>query len=494
MTDLIESILESMAKKFNAATSDLQLNLHEDKTLKWRGLHNNQYAAVKKRKDIKRNERAASTNDPSPLLNDSSSSASVNVNADDVVTSDATQSYECDSIAGSSEKSMTNASVSDHTKSADKMEKTNIDKEKDDDQRPSFRRTLRRKHNADDTNDDVNVVSTDKNRKLGLRPKRQSSAGSASENRSVSPRGEKEDKMSNDEKSTAITNRSNMTTRQRGRARKPDRENSVEIQSKSAADESNDSVSKTRNERKNSIANEVDDGIITTQPPPPKLRRSERMHTSTPSDQKDLIVSNSSDADATEHKPNDKEPITRSRKRTFDDKKSHEADVNDEKCFDQKLVPSKMDVDAKDEKQPQIEEKNENSQKNDVIVVIDVAQDTNNDDQLSNGSDANAIARKRGRKPGIAKGKANLKLNMTISTRNSPVKKSPKQTDESPFIYTIPKKDKAAVEQVMQIFNRSSVNNFTDRFLSIIILFYFVQPIFWQVIFFIQFFKKSVRY
>lgn len=466
MTEFIESLLTSMSSKFNEATSDLQLNLHEDKTLKWRGLHNNQYAAVKKRKDIKRSQRAASstssTNDP-PLMDDSS--ASVNVNEDDVATSDATQSYECDSIAGSSEKSVTNASVDNDTKcvNADKMEKTNIDKEKDDDQRPSFRRTLRRKQNADDTNDDVSVVNTDKNRKSGLRPKRQSSAGSANDNRSVSPRGEKDEKSPIDEKSsTTLANRSIMTTRQRGRARKPDtRENSVEIQSKSAADESNDSLPKTRNERKNSIANEVDDGIAVTQPPPLKLRRSERMHTSTPNDQKDPIAQNQSDdrnkidADGTEtNKLNDKEPITRSRKRTFDDKRVQEgtAEVNEEKYVDEKMVPSEMDVDAKDEKQPKIEEKNENSQKSDVIEVIDVATDTNNDDQLSNGSDGNVVARKRGRKPGIAKAKANLKLNMTISTRNSPVKKSPRQTDESPFVYSIPKKDKAAAEQVISTF------------------------------------------
>lgn len=442
-----------MSSKFNETNADLQINLNEDKTLKWRGLHNNQYAAVKKRKDIKRSEKTtsntSSTDDP-PLMNDS---VSVNVNADDVATdaADVTKSHDSDTIVDLdvSEKSEQNDLTGNDTKSVsgDKMEKINNDKEKDD-QRP-FRRTLRRKQNADETNDDVNA---EKNRKVGLRPKRQSSAGSANENRSVSPRGEKDEKSTNE---PTAANR-NIVTRQRGRAKKIDRENSVETQSKSAADESNDSIPKTRSERKNSIANEVDDGL-STQPTPPKLRRSERMHT--PSDQKETITvedRSKSEIDAAEQKANASEHATRSRKRTLDDKKSHEStEMKDEKSSDTKLVPSEMEVDTKEEVEQTTDVKNDNSQASDDVVMIEPPTETNNDDQVSNGSNGNIVARKRGRKPGNTKAKANLKLSMTIATRNSPVKKSPRFTsDESPFVYTIPKKDKAAAEQVnFQKFN-----------------------------------------
>lgn len=456
MTDFIDNLLDSMSSKFNQTNADLQINLNEDKTLKWRGLHNNQYAAVKKRKDIKRSEKA----DDPPLMCDS-----VSVNADDVETADVTKSHENDSIVEtstvSSVKSDTNSSVGiDTSVSADKMEaaqKINNDKEKDDDQRP-FRRTLRRKQNADEINDDVNAV--DKNRKVGLRPKRQSSAGSTSENRSVSPRGEKDDQKSNEIATSAAvaaaaTNR-NIMTRQRGRAKKHDRESSAEAQSKSIADETNETLPKNRNERKNSISNEVDDGQ-STQPPPLKLRRSERMHTSTPSDQKEPIIPNQSDdrgkteTDAGEIKSIDKEHVTRSRKRTVDDKRPPEnTEVKDEKSVDDKSVPMEMEVvEVKDDVEPKPEPKAESSQKNDDVEIIESTPDVNNDDQLSNGSDGTAVARKRGRRPGIAKGKGNLKLNMAITTRNSPVKKSPRQiNDETPFVYTIPKKDKLAAEQV----------------------------------------------
>lgn len=491
MTDFID-LLTSMSSKFNETNADLQINLNEDKTLKWRGLHNNQYAAVKKRKDIKRSEKAVApntssttatttttttatattTDDDPPLMNDS---VSVTVNADDVATAaDVTKSHDIDSIVvvessqtTTSEKSEENILTGNDTKSVsvDKMEKINNDKEKDDDQRP-FRRTLRRKQNADETTnaDDSSGLNADRNRKIGLRPKRQSSAGSASENRSVSPRG-----GDKEEKSIAtidtVANRKNIMTRQRGRAKKTsERESSVEVQSKSAADESNDSLPKTRGERKNSLANEVDDGQI--QPTLPKLRRSERMHTSTPSDQKlDQTDAqgqpddrNKSETDGIEHKSNaDKEHATRSRKRTVDDKKptDYAIETKDEKSFDDKSVPSEIEVDTKYEDEVKIEdEKNENSQK---VVVDDVEMidappapaDTNHDQDQSNSSDSNVVARKRGRKPGAAKGKGNLKLNMTIATRNSPVKKSPRlNSDESPFVYTIPKKDKAAAEQV----------------------------------------------
>lgn len=473
MTDFIDNLLTSMSSKFNETNTDLQINLNEDKTLKWRGLHNNQYAAVKKRKDIKRSEKSAqpntsstttTTTDDPPLMSDSVSNT---VNADDVATADVTKSHENDSIAQTStvtsEKSDTNNSLSNDTKSvsADKMEKQNNDKnEKDDDQRP-FRRTLRRKQNADETNDDASVVNAaDKNRKVGLRPKRQSSAGSANENRSVSPRGEKDEKLSNEmatAAATAAANR-NIMTRQRGRAKKHDRESSVEVQSKNTADESNDSLPKTRSERKNSISNEVDDGL-STQPPPLKLRRSERMHTSTPSDLKESFSTAQddrikTDGDGVDSKSTDKEQhATRSRKRTVDDKKSSECtEINDEKTVDDKLMANEMDVVVlTDDMEPveKTEPKSENTQKMDDVEIIETTPDAHNEDQLSNGSDGTAVVRKRGRRPGITKGKSNLKINMTIATRNSPVKKSPRLTnDETPFVYTIPKKDKVAAEQV----------------------------------------------
>lgn len=503
MTDFIDSLLTSMSSKFNQETnSDLKpINFNEDKTLKWRGLHNNQYAAVKKRKDGKKSEKtqqsatattttnisSTSADDPPPLMNDSvsvssnissCSSSSAAVNADDVATAaDVTKVdvNDTNSEIVCNEKTVTTTntqnSASNDTKpnqtQSDKNEKTNNNYDKDkvnDDQRPT-RRTLRRKQNADDASDDVNFVSQ-MNRKGDLRPKRQSSnsAGSISEHRSVSPKSEeKSDKMNTND---AIANRNSSVMTRRSRARKADSENSMDASSsnsKTTVDETNENtVMKTRNERKNSIASEiVEDGSHAT---PPKLRRSERtLHSSASNDHKDQNDERMKSIDveivATEQKTTEKETITRSRKRTIDEKKSMQeivvSDIKDEK-IDEKCVPSAMEVDAtiveldtKDEikqdltKTEDIEINNKSGTSSELV---------NADDQLPSGSDANmAIPRKRGRKP-VGKAKNNLKLNMTISTRNSSVKKSPRfSSDESPFCYSIPKKDKVAAEQQVKV-------------------------------------------
>lgn len=477
MTDFIDSLLTSMSSKFNETNTDLApINLNEDKTLKWRGLHNNQYAAVKKRKDGKRNEKATTTtaqapiattttttielssadSDPPPLMN-ATCTTIANVNADDVVTrAVVTQTDEqknnnrsevvetCiiesseniekpnDSIGGMETKNIVNTNKMERTNNNDKER---INDTKDDDQRP-FRRTLRRKQNSamDETIDELMNVT---NRKIGLRSTRQSSAsgGSANENRSVSPKRERErDKDEKLEKSisdTALNIRNSVMTRQRGRARKIDGEHSS-----IAADESNDSLPKAQSERNASFANEVDDGSANNQPTPPKLRRSIRMHSSVSSDH----TAEDRTTSVAEQKLTDLQ--TRSRKRTVDDKKVQEQPTNDamkeEKFTDHKsVVPSVMiEVDiSNDEKVDDIKIKKSDDSSE---VIENVAVEPTSEQ----------IARKRGRKP-AAKAKANLKLNTSISTRNSPVKKSPRfSSDESPFCYTIPKKDKAMDQPV----------------------------------------------
>lgn len=488
MTDFIDSLLTSMSSKFNETNTDLApINLNEDKTLKWRGLHNNQYAAVKKRKDGKRNEKTTTTtaqapatiesssadSDPPPLMNAISNTSTTNVNADDVATTaDVTQTDELktncnrsvlfDTCIESCENiEKLNDSIGEtETKnivSTDKMERTNnndkerINDTKDDDQRP-FRRTLRRKQNSamDETIDDLMNVT---NRKIGLRSTRQSSAsgGSANENRSVSPKRERErDKDEKLEKSisdTALNSRISVMTRQRGRARKIDGEHSS-----IAADESNDSLPKAQNERNASFANEVDDGSANNQPTPPKLRRSIRMHSSVSSDH----TAEDRTTLVAEQKLTDLQ--TRSKKRTVDDKKVQEQPTNDamkeEKLTDDKSVPSViMEVDIL----------NENDEKLNDVKIKKSDDSSEVIENVPMEPISEQIARKRGRKP-AAKAKANLKLNTTISTRNSPVKKSPRfSSDESPFCYTIPKKDKA-MDQPVSLFKPMSILNFRHDF------------------------------
>lgn len=473
MTDFIDSLLTSMSSKFNETSTDLApINLNEDKTLKWRGLHNNQYAAVKKRKDGKRNEKApvatttattttiessSADSDPPPLMN-ATCTTTANVNADDVATTaDVTQTDEqknnnqsvvFETCIESSENNMEKSNDSIGTTetknivSTDKMERTNInDKEriidtKDDDQRP-FRRTLRRKQNSamDETYDELMNVT---NRKIGLRSTRQSSAsgGSANENRSVSPKRERErdkdEKMEKSISDTALNSRNSVMTRQRGRARKIDGEHSS-----IAADESNDSLPKAQSERNASFANEVDDGSANNQPKPPKLRRSIRMHLSVSSDH----TAEDRTTSVAEQKLTDLQ--TRSKKRTVDDKKVQEQPTNDamkeEKLSDDKSVPSViLEVDISNENDEKVDDV-KMKKSNDSSGVIECVAVEPTPEQIS---------RKRGRKP-AAKAKANLKLNTAISTRNSPVKKSPRfSSDESPFCYTIPKKDKAMDQPV----------------------------------------------
>lgn len=207
------------------------------------------------------------------------------------------------------------------------------------------------KNIVDKTNDDMSVMNADKNREIGLQSKRQSLARSASENQ------------------------------------------------------------ETRSKHKNSFVNEVDDEH-STQSTPPKLRRSKRMQTFPPSNQKDQVAQ--SQPDDQYKSTTDNEHVTRSRKRIFDDKKTQDStiEIKDKKSDDKKLMSSEIDVEAKDEIESKTDEKNENCQKNvgfDDIEFIDAAADTNHD-QLSNGSDVNVVVRKRDRKAGITKVKANISM------------------------------------------------------------------------------------
>lgn len=457
MTDFIDTLLTSMSSKFNETSPDLvPINLNEDKTLKWRGLHNNQFS--KKRKDGKRIVEKNTPNtstyvDDPPLINESVSCA---VNAD-VIQPDETKVNENDSVVVESIEQQSNeknsSSNSDMKNSSENVNNLNdkekmSDSTKDYDQRP-FRRLRRNNKMNDDMNDDVSIVNQGNSRKIGLRPKRQSlaSTGSSNENnRSISPRGEKDEKMEKSNADAATLNRNSIMTRQRGRAN----------QTKNTVDDLGETMPKTRNERKNSNTNEVDDATTNSQPKPIKfLRRSERtLHSTNSNDQKDFVQNQTSDSQTkiiidvvdVEQPKLDKEPVTRSRKRTIDEKKTT---TQDEAIIEEKTVPNEMEIDLSNEIELKVDSKNVTDvmevKKNDDIEMTEII----NDDQLANGSEVNAsTSRKRGRKQPVAKSKSNLKLNTTITTRNTPSKKSPRfSTDESPFIYSIPKKDKLAAEQ-----------------------------------------------
>lgn len=60
MTDLIDSILSSMSSKFNDINIT-NVDITEDKTMKWRGMLNNKYASRRKEKQLERQQQSVSS-------------------------------------------------------------------------------------------------------------------------------------------------------------------------------------------------------------------------------------------------------------------------------------------------------------------------------------------------------------------------------------------------------------------------------------------------
>lgn len=409
-----------MSSKFNETNPDVvAINLNDDKTLKWRGLHNNQFS--KKRKDGKRSTDKG--DDPS-MVDESADSI------DEQQSKDVADGNDCGEFDGDKDASLDGAKSENNSTDKDKSNDTTTD------QRVS--RRLRR-NNVDET-------ATETTRKTNLRPKRQSSStGSLNEsNRSVSPRVEKDDKPSAVSPATVTTNRNSIMTRQRGRA------------NQTKTDDLNETnVAKAQNERK--IGNDGD-GEPSELKPIKSLRRSERTNaTQSGSDQKELNASSESlskpmDVDGEQGKI-DKELVTRSRKRTSDDRKVQEAGNNDDKSTAGNEVDEKqtMEVDTVNlagEASETVQEATEVER-----IEVKTVEEANRDDHLINGNGIEVIQppRKRGRRQAIAKSRSGLRLT-AIGTRNAPSKKSPRfSTDESPFIYSIPKKDKLAAEVRLDI-------------------------------------------
>lgn len=295
-----------------------------------------------------------------------------------------------------------------------------------------FRRTLRRKQNADDANDDVNFVSQSQNNigKKSIRSRRQlfGGSGSVSETGSISP------KIVDEKPNESVANNDSVTTRRRGRAKKL-MENDSET-----ANKGNEEVAiavTIKTERKNSIAQEATecsagatvDNVPASPQPPPKLRRSERtLHASISHEPKDA---------ADDHSTIDvADAVKKTRKRTIDERKMPEPK---EECVASTDLPL-PEVKAENVDDTNGDDANKSSE---LASPVEAA---GKDEPIAVDDDAGAmvVPRKRGRKPGSKiKSKVDLKVNMTIATRSSPVKKSPRfSSDESPFSYSIPKRDR----------------------------------------------------
>lgn len=499
-----------MSEKFNQANKLVEINLNEDKTLKWRGLHNNQYAAAKRKKDgtpaatattttttamttttvaaattttsttkqraIARS-KSHSADDPSPSINDSNSSSSSSSSSGRIERSGAEWSNNAQrlettaadhvhqSTKASSTVAATTTTISSTTTTAttttmtaaavaDKPDAISNTSGKTMDLRP-FRRTLRRKqNNTDDANDDVNFVSQVQQQqnnigKKSIRSRRFGGSGSVSETGSISPKIVDEKPI---EPSVTTNTTDSITTRRRGRAKKL--ENELENANLAPAVATTATTTTTtataaatiKTERKNSIAQETNecsvvvvavDNVQATQPPP-KLRRSERtLHASISHEPKDV---------ADDHSTIDTvETVKKTRKRTIDERKMPEPK---EECI------ASTDSPVPEVKAERMDEVNgDDATANAKPTSAATTESTNaieasaaKDEAIAIDDDAGAMAvpRKRGRKPGSKlKSKVDLKVNMTIATRSSPVKKSPRfSSDESPFSYSIPKRDR----------------------------------------------------
>lgn len=454
MTDLIEKVLSNMSEKFNQPSKIVEINLNDDKTLKWRGLHNNQYAAAKRKKDgtKQRTVRSKSNcaDDPPPLMNDSGNSSSIVNGSGVAVGSNNNNNSSCSStssrttIASTRKLIETNGNnladdAIDGADDDDDIDNGNIginhlnDKDIKTDNMPPLRRTLRRKVNTIDDQIDDNLIQNIVGKKSMRSKRQQINSESSIETGST---------MSNRDENT----NDSIVTRRRGRARKFENESDEILTIKSVH-----SIDDGSNDTQNVSMSTTSSTSSSVAQPPQKLRRSERMHGSAASleQQKDVTsLGDTIDNDDGTNAAHDHNmtidisaTVRKTRKRTIDDKKP--LDLKDEIITLDDTIPNEV---------KKCEEKIENET---VIAEIKANNETLPKEEIdyeSNGDPGGSVGpRKRGRKPGSKlKTKADLKVNMTIATRNSPIKKSPRfSSDESPFTYSIPKKDKT--EQVFII-------------------------------------------
>lgn len=456
MTDFIDSLLSSMSSKFNEQKDVGTINLNEDKTLKWRGLHNNQYASVKKRKKALAMATATTTRETDTPEN--GNRAVGNDNPNEKIT------------------------VKEHTNEID---------DDANEQKPN-RRILRRKL-MDDIHDDGNKRGGRANRKRPV------STDSASSNAMDKIGGE----------STATID-AKVAERRSIRIRKTANNTDVGVQGEAAAvaavaTSTTTSATIAVADAKTITKTKLNDHIklenesTESQQHVPRLRRSERtLHgTTTPIDTKDISLALASDAivDGEQSTAAETEASTSTsvdslkkiRKRNAEDRKLNNSnietvsiasstdviildDAQDDKkdvlldkatydCDSNESVLHANDLTTNDEKSLDASNVTDENQQ---IKIVD---DTDNDVIIldaepigvgsgggSGGDVSGAVTmKKRGRRP-AAKLLPKIDVNLEqpqIATRSSRVKKSPKlNSDEADFSYSLSKKDKAINEQV----------------------------------------------
>lgn len=411
MTDFIDNLLTNMSTKFNEQKEVEPINMKEDKTLKWRGLHNNQYAAVKKRKDS-RKSNASTTDTPESTI-----------------------------VLTTGENSNSSSVVSEKIITKDGQDDSAIDDVGQIDESKTTRRTLRRKFNEE---------LPDDSSKLRARPKK----------RQTSPEPSEKIEKPNDE----ISNADAKANRRRGRSRK----------STNSRDRQNESSTIIPLDRCKSPNSKVEDATVEgnessesqqTNFEQPKLRRSVRTHHVSNSTEVREIVDTAEEivqpsVSSHEQPSNTCESLKKYRKKGLEN-------------LDKKQIVDELKLNLADNTSDHLQTKKSKSEINKIETIENVTkidEDTNNitiiadnppeliseisqkpmdvdDDETS----ADNTPKKRGRKPTTKSlPKIETKLDQQqIATRSSKVKKSPKlNNDVSAFSYTLPKKDRSSNEKV----------------------------------------------
>lgn len=426
MTDFIDNLLTNMSTKFNEQKEVGPINLKEDKTLKWRGLHNNQYAAVKKRKDARKS--VASTSDtPENTLVTGENSSSVST---------------ADKIGA---KEVQDDSAIDETGNAEENK--------------SIRRTTRRKLNEE--------VAENIGRLRGRQRKRQTSPEAATSEPVVPEKIERP----NDDVSSVAAGRARRT-----RVRKST--NSADQPGPSEVTITPLDRSKSPNVKPEEVSTvEVDTVESQTHHGQPRLRRSERtLYGTAASEGKERASSIETKTEeivktaVASNDPGASDSLKKYRKKGSEglDKKQGAAD-------DGKAIQSEtIDVQNKAQTSSHEDIKTESDQPiaEDIIAKVEgdsggsgvpsasppdqttefeaepkTEEVADNDIEIVGPSAANT-PKKRGRKPGTKiLPKIEKKSELPIATRSSRVKKSPRR-DETAFLYNLSKKDKTLNEHV----------------------------------------------
>lgn len=425
MTDFIDNLLTSMSSKFNEQKEVGPINLNEDKTLKWRGLHNNQYAAVKKRKDGRKTTANVVVDTPENTL----------------VTGENSGSSSTEKIAGNEPLE---ESVGDGAENSDET-------------RPN-RRILRRK---------MHEEVTEEAGKRASRAKKRQSSSDVSLNAPAVP--EKVEKPNEE----VIIAETKAAGKRRGRGRKIPNTNDQLLQTDSTITSVDRSKSPNVKAEESPPAPPVAMDISEPQTSEQRrLRRSERTLQGSIS----VEVKENSDSivEAKQEIASDPpaipaevvstcDSLKKYRKKSPVERKSTAVDAMDIVDLDQFIPkPSQEEaVTSVNQTEPDGLIKNE-EEANGISPGIAASAITEVDAQpiLLSKDEKSAVdaepplahtPKKRGRKPGTKLSpKIDVKADLQIATRSSRVKKSPRlNSDESSFTYTLSKKEKTLNEQVI---------------------------------------------